>query len=169
MNRHSHAALRACASLVLVAACGSAQALQSKPVLSLEAARKIVDGCRAKAVAEGWKMNISVVDGGANLVSFERMDGAALGSIEHANLKSEQAAKLGFSSRAAAEMAFGKDGKPGPLPGLATLPKFVTIAGGLPIMAGDVLVGGVGVSGEHPDRDEACAQAGLDAAKSLLK
>jgi uncharacterized protein GlcG (DUF336 family) len=165
--------VRGCARFVAaVFACataGTALALPSQPVLTLEVARKIADGCRAKATAEGWKMNISVVDGGANVVLFERMDGAMLGSIEHANLKSVQAARNGATTRAVGEMAWGKDNKGGSLPGLAMLPGFVTFAGGLPITAGDALIGGVGVSGSHPDHDETCARAGLDAARELLK
>lgn len=169
MRNHKQAALRAAAILALSVACGPAKALPSQPVLTLDVARRIAEGCRAKAVEMGWKMNISVVDGGADIVLFERMDGAMLGSIEHANLKSAQAAKTGASTRAVAEMAWGKDNKGGSLPGLAMLPGFVTFAGGLPIRSGEALVGGIGVSGSHPDHDEACAQAGLDAARELLK
>ncbi len=147
----------------------SAMALEKHPVLSLEAARKIAEGCTAKAKEMGWKMNIAIVDGGANPVLFERMDGAALGSIEHAQLKSVHSAKMGSATRKAGELAWGADNKGGVLPGLATLPGFVTFPGGLPIKAGDALIGGVGVSGSMPDDDETCAQAGLDAAKGLLK
>ncbi len=165
-------AARSAAMLVLLAGiCFSdgANALERKPVLSLEAARKIAAGCIAKAIEMGWKMNIAIVDSGANPVLFERMDDAALGSIEHAELKSVHSAKMGGSTRMFGELTWGKDNKGGVLPGLATLPGFVTFPGGLPIKAGEALVGGVGVSGSMPDNDEICAQAGLDAAKSLLK
>ncbi|WP_281784485.1 GlcG/HbpS family heme-binding protein [Sinimarinibacterium flocculans] len=164
----------AAAAIVASAACfgaaaQAAQPLERQPVLSLAAARAIADGCIAKAVERGWKMNVAVVDGGANPLLFERMDGAALGSIEHAQLKAVQSAEMGASTRSFAELAWGKDNRGGELPGLAMLPGFVTFAGGLPIRAGDALVGGVGVSGSLPDHDEACAQAGLDAAKDLLR
>ena len=55
------------------------------------------------------------------------------------------------------------------MPGLALAPGVITIAGGLPIKVGEVLVGAIGVSGSMPDNDETCAQAGLDAVKDLLK
>lgn len=161
----------ASALLLLAGLCfsGAAQALERKPVLSLEAARKISEGCIAKANQMGWKMNVAVVDAGANEVLFERMDGAVIGSIEHAQLKSVNSAKMGASTRLFGEMAFGKDNKGGPLPGVVALPGFVTFAGGLPIKAGETVIGAVGISGSHPDHDEICAQAGLDAAKHLLK
>lgn len=171
-SRSSVSTARGAAALILlVCLCtsGGAQALEKKPVLSLQAARKIAAGCIAKAVEKGWKMNIAVVDDGANEVLFERMDGAALGSIEHAQLKSVHSAKMGAATRYFGELTWGKDNQGGVLPGLVTLPGFVTFPGGLPIKAGDALVGGVGVSGSLPDNDEICAQAGLDAAKDLLK
>src|SRR5216684_3681354 len=41
--------------------------------------------------------------------------------------------------------------------------------GGLPVKAGDLLIGGIGVSGATGDQDEECAKVGLEAAKDLLK
>lgn len=163
--RHASRALVA----LLAIACGSAQALDRVPLLSLDVAQKIAAAVKAKAAEKGWKMNVSIVDGGANTLLFERMDGAALGSIQHAQLKAEQSARMGAATRVFGELAFGKDAKGGPLPGVANLPGFVTFPGGLPIKVGDVTVGGLGVSGSLPDNDEICAQAGLDAVKDLLK
>jgi uncharacterized protein GlcG (DUF336 family) len=42
------------------------------------------------------------------------------------------------------------------------------VAGGVPIVAGEEVVGAVGVSGAPGgDRDEACARAGVDAIKDV--
>src|SRR3984893_19008104 len=57
-----------------------ARALDQVPNLSLDLARKMVAGCEAKAKEMNWKMNISVVDSGANQIFFEKMDGAYLGT-----------------------------------------------------------------------------------------
>jgi glc operon protein GlcG len=43
-----------------------ARALDQAPVLTLDLARKMAAGCEAKAKEMNWKMNISVVDSGAN-------------------------------------------------------------------------------------------------------
>lgn len=147
----------------------SAHALERVPVLSLDVAQKIADAVKAKAAEKGWKMNVSIVDGGANTLLFERMDGAALGSIQHAQMKAELSARFGQPTRWAGELAWGKDDKGGALPGVAHLPGFVTFPGGLPIKVRDVTIGAVGVSGNLPENDEICAQAGLDAVKELLK
>ena len=153
----------------LVICCPAALAAETKPVLGLDMAKKMVAACEAKAKQEGWKMNVAIVDDGANLVAFERMDGAFLGSIQVAQHKAVTAANFPFSTREEGELAFGKDGKPGIVPGIANFPGVVTFAGGLPIMtANKVQIGGIGVSGGTSDQDEQCAQAGLDAVKGEL-
>src|SRR5579863_8526043 len=50
--------------------------------ISLEAARKVIRAGQEKAKEIGQPMNISVVDAGANLLAFERMEDAWLGSID---------------------------------------------------------------------------------------
>lgn len=150
--------------------CGSsAMALDTVPTLSLDLAKKMADGCIAKAQQENWKMNITVVDNGANLIVFNRMIGVFLGSVEISKLKAETSAKFPFPSRFMEELAYGKDHKGGGLPGIAQVPGIIAFAGGLPIMAGTAHIGGIGVSGGTADQDELCAQAGLDAVKDQLK
>jgi uncharacterized protein GlcG (DUF336 family) len=56
-------------------------------------------------------MNIAVVDVGANLVAFERTDGAYLGSVLIAQHKAMTSAKFPFFTRQFSEIAFGKEGK----------------------------------------------------------
>ncbi len=50
--------------------------------ISLEQAEKAIVAAKQKSIELGVKMNISIVDGGANLVAFARMDGAWLGSLD---------------------------------------------------------------------------------------
>ena len=150
--------------------CSSAvAAAETKPAINLDIAKKMVAACEAKAKQEGWKMNVAIVDDGANLVAFERMDGAFLGSIQVAQHKAVTSANFPFSTRAFGDLAFGKEGKPAIVPGIANFPGIVTFAGGLPIMtANKVQVGGIGVSGGTSDQDEQCAQAGIEAVKGEL-
>jgi len=153
----------------LVIGCPAAMAAETKPALSLDMAKKMVAACEAKARQEGWKMNIAVVDDGANLIAFERMDGAYLGSVQVAQHKAMTSANFPFSTRQFSELAFGKEGKPGVIPGIANFPGIVTFAGGLPIITANIAqIGGIGVSGGTSDQDEQCAQAGMDAVKGEL-
>ena len=50
--------------------------------ISLAQAEKLIAVAKEKAIAIDTKMNIAVVDAGANLVAFVRMDGAWLGSLD---------------------------------------------------------------------------------------
>ena len=158
------------ATIVATAFAGYVSAAEQKATLTLNTAVAMVDACAAMASEMGWRMNIAVVDSGADLVAFRRQDGAFLGSIDVAIDKAKTSANFPFPTSFAAELAHGKDGQPGPLPGVANVPGIITFAGGLPIMAGDgVHVGGIGVSGASAEDDEKCAQAGIDAAASMLQ
>ena len=158
------------ASATSILTCKPALALEKKPALSLELAQKMAAGCVAKAQEKGWKMNIAVVDDGANPVFFERMDGAFLGSGDIAHNKAATSAKFPLPTRQFQELAFGKDLKGGPVPGIADVRGLITFPGGLPIMTADKThIGGIGVSGGTGDEDEMCSQAGLDAVKDQLK
>ena len=157
----------------IVVATGVAQrasALDKTPVLSLDLAKKMAAGCEAKAKEMSRKMNISIVDTGANEIFFERMDGAYLGSGDIARHKAETSARFPFPIRGVEQLAYGKDLWGGTVPGLALVPGIIAFAGGLPIMTADkVQIGGIGVSGGTADQDETCAQAGIDAVKDALK
>jgi glc operon protein GlcG len=160
-----------CAAAALVVFLSpSAFALDKAPVISLELAKKLAAGCEAKAKEQSWKMNISVVDSGANEIYFEKMDGAFLGSREIALHKAKTSANFPFPTRFVEQLSYGKDLKGGTLPGLPLVPGIIAFAGGLPIMTADKAhIGGIGVSGGTADQDETCAQAGLDAAGDALK
>src|SRR5690349_21710642 len=118
--------------------------MEMKPSLTVDIAKKLVAACEAKAKQEGWKMNIAVVDDGANLLMFQRMDGAFRGSIAISQNKAMTSANFPFPTRFFGELAFGKEGKPGMVPGIADVPGIITFAGGLPIMTTNkVQVGGI--------------------------
>ena len=126
--------------------------------------------CIMTAKEMSWKMNISVVDSGANQIFFEKMDGAYLGSGDIALHKAQTSARFPFPTRGIEQLAYGKDLKGGMVPGLALVPGIIAFAGGLPIMTEDkVQIGAIGVSGGTADQDETCAQAGIEAAKDALK
>ena len=146
----------------------NAGAVSTQPVITLEMAKKMIDACEATAKKEGWLLNIAVVDAGANLVAFRRMNGAFLGSIDIALNKARTSARFPFSTRFIAELAYGKEGKPGMVPGIAHVDEGIAFAGGLPSTSNKVLIGGIGTSGATADQDEICAQAGIDAVAADL-
>lgn len=137
-------------------------AIGYQPVLSLSMAKKMTESCERLAIKEGWKMNIAIVDNGANLKFFIRQDDSFLKSVELAQQKAITSAGLPFSTKAIAEIATK-------LPGVALIPGVSIIEGGLPILtAKGQLIGAIGVSGATAEQDGICAQAALDAIKNDL-
>ena len=62
--------------------------------IGAERAQALIHTAAAETTKKGWPMSIAVVDSGANLVAFLRMDGALLGSISVAQHKARAAAKF---------------------------------------------------------------------------
>lgn len=147
---------------------GPAAALEAIPVLDLDTAKRMADGCEARALAEGWRMNIAIVDRGADVVVFRRMDDAFLGSVEIALNKAKTSARFPFPTRVVEQLGYGTDDAAPGVPGIVEVDEIIAFAGGLPITAGGKQVGGIGVSGDSADNDEACAQAALDAVSGDL-
>ncbi len=131
--------------------------------ITLEQAQAVVEAAKAKATEIGKQMNIAVVDAGANLVAFVRMDNAWLGSVDIAQRKARTAK---FFDMPTGEL--GKLSQPGGAlyqiehsnGGLITFP------GGIPIKndQGEV-IGAIGVSGDTVDNDHKVAKAGVDGVK----
>jgi len=149
---------------------GAAQALETKPTLTLEMAKKIADACEALQQENGFSpIIIAIQDDGGNTKLMRRQDNAFLGSILIAEMKATTSSSFPFPSRLFGEIAYGKDGEPGRAPGIAEVSGHAAFPGGLPILTKDgAHIGSVGVSGATADEDEQCAQAGIDAVADML-
>jgi len=113
------------------------------------------------AEANGWKINVAVVDRSGNLMAFLRMPGAYIHSIDIAIDKAYTSASFGFPTKAWMG-AIGHDD--GMKLGFAAQPRLIVFGGGLPIAVDEgEWLGGVGVSGASEEQDEACARAALAA------
>ena len=131
----------------------------SQAGISAEAAATACSAAVAHATANGWKINVAVVDRGGNLMAFLRMPGAFIHSIDIAIDKAFTSASFGFPTKAWMG-AIGHD--EGMKLGFSAQPRLIVFGGGLPIGSGDWL-GGIGVSGASEAQDEECARAGLAA------
>ncbi len=123
-----------------------------------EQAEAILQASVQKARELGLLMNVAVVDVGANLKSFVRMDGAWLGSIDVAIKKARTARLFDMESGDLSSMV-----QPGqPLYHIEfSNGGLITFPGGIPLNGGDGrVVGAVGVSGSTVDNDQMVAQAG---------
>ena len=132
---------------------------QRAPVLDARTAQAIVAGCVAQSTPRMQSHAIAVVDNGGHVIAALRMDGNGSGIFDFALAKAEAAAAWGFSTAQMVEAAKGT-------PGFANAPHVVTVAGGVAVYSADgkARLGAVGVSGEAPADDAACAEAGIRAA-----
>ena len=128
--------------------------------ITLDQAEAAVKAAKQKAQEMGLKMNISVVDVGANLVAFARMDGAWLGSADISMRKAKTARYFDMPTG-----ELGKLSQPGgPLFNIEHANGgLITFPGGIPIMNGSEVIGGIGVSGNTVENDHIVAQAGVEA------
>ena len=129
--------------------------------IDLETAQQALDAALAECEAMGVKMNVAVVDAGANLVAFARMDGAWLGSTDIAIKKAKTARFFDMPTGDIGELS-----QPGgPLFEIeSSNGGLITFPGGVPIRnAKGEVIGAIGVSGSTVDDDHAVAMAGLGA------
>lgn len=131
------------------------------PDITWDQARAVLDAALKKAREIDTKMDIAVVDAGANLKAFVRMDGAWLGSIDIAIKKARTAR---FFDMPTGEI--GKVSQPGgPLYNIEhSNDGLITFPGGLPLRdRGNEIIGAIGVSGSTVENDHLVAAAGAGA------
>jgi glc operon protein GlcG len=123
--------------------------------IPLQRAQAVVQAAVSEAAKRGWQLNVAVVDSGANLVAFARMDGAQLASIAVSEHKARTAVKYRRATKAF-EDAVQKFGYNYAL----TLDDIIASRGGIPLIEDGKIVGAVGCSGGTGSQDEvACAAA----------
>jgi len=127
--------------------------------ISLEHAQSAVNAAVAEAKKRGWKLNVAVVDSGANLVAFARMDGAQLGSIQISEHKARAASKYRRETKAFEAGVQGGNNY------LLTLDDVIASRGGIPLVSGGQLIGAIGCSGGTGSQDEVVCKAGAATVK----
>ncbi len=127
--------------------------------LSYEQAERVLRAAMAKSDEMGWKMAIAVTDAEGHVVALARM-GARGTTGEVALGKAMVSAIYGASSQVIAERYGQSIGVP-----LSIMHggRLIFAQGAVPLKEGDVVVGGVGVSGSAAANDEVVAEAGAAA------
>lgn len=162
--------LRAVTLCALVGVCAPAAAQQSPldvipdkmpfnvpygAPISLARAQAAIAATVAEAERRGWALNIAVVDSGANLVAFGRMDGAQLGSIAVSEHKARTAVKFRRPTKAFEDALQKNDYKY-----VLTIDDVMGSRGGIPLVEDGKLIGAIGCSGGAGSQDEAACTVG---------
>ena len=143
-----------------------AAGLRSERALTLELANQIAAGAVAACAANGHAVTAAVVDRAGQLRALHRADNAGPHTLDAARAKAFTSASARNNTLAMMEAAQKN-------PAAANrvhIPGFLLLGGGVPVRAGNEVLGAVGVGGAPGGHlDEQCAVASLEKLKELLK
>jgi glc operon protein GlcG len=134
--------------------------LEYGPPITNEQAKAVAAAAIAEAKKNNWRMAVAIVGPTAELIYFERMDGAQLASTEISQAKARTSVMFRRPSKAFADQfAAGNTA-------FITFPERpVASEGGVPIVVAGKIVGAIGASGGTGQQDGMAAAAGAGAAK----
>lgn len=130
--------------------------------LAEEAAVAAIDRCRA----DGFRVSVAVVDRGGSLKALLRDDDAGPHTLDSSRRKAFTALSLRTGTTELVQLLATNPSAAG----LANIADILILGGGIPIRAGQEVIGAIGVGGAPGgDRDDACAQAGIDKIANRLR
>ncbi len=153
------------AAFALISTTALAQGVRTEKNMSLalanEAAAAAVEACAAK----GYLVSAAVVDRAGQLKALHRADGAGPHTLSSSRRKAYTAASVRDSTTALMEIAQKNPGAAN----LGQINGFLLLGGGLPIRAGNEVIGAIGVGGAPGGHlDDQCAEAGIAKIKDRL-
>ncbi|MFK7692622.1 heme-binding protein [Paenibacillus sp. HJGM_3] len=124
-------------------------------------AKQLLAVAEQKARQMGLACDIAIVDAGANLVAFHRMDHARIAGIEIAKGKAWTSVAMQMPTANLAQSALPG----GPTYGINTTNqgRLTVLGGGIPLVRDGMIVGGIGVSGGTSAQDIEVATAAVQA------
>lgn len=155
--------LSACASMARPSSAQVGESGYTLPLaLAVEAATTAIDACKAK----GWPVTATVVDTDGVVKVHLKGDHSTIHTKDSAFRKAYTVVTMGpifaFDRTSAYAETISKN-PAGASSALFSLPNILALPGGVAIKRGNEIVAGLGVGGSPGgDRDEACAQAGVD-------
>ena len=140
-------------------AAASEQNILTERQISLGSANEAAEAAIKQCRKDGFRVTVTVVDRSGQIKAVMRDDGTGPHTLDTSHRKAFTALSFRRSSADFAKMV-------GTNPAAANLKDIegvIAVAGGLPIKAGDEVIGAIGVGGAPGgDKDEACAQAGIN-------
>ena len=159
-------ALLSAALATLAAPLAHADAVRSERNVGLDLANQIAAAGVAACAEKGHAVAVTVVDRAGAVRAVQRADNAG----PHTLGSSQQKAWTAASAKAPTGALMEASQKNAGAANLGDIPGFLLLAGGLPIKAGNDVIGGVGIGGAPAGSiDEQCAQAALDKVKDQVK
>ena len=167
MLRNSKAVARVLLiSATALAIPAQAQSVRAEKNMSLELANQIAAATVASCAASNYAVTVTVVDRAGGVRAVQRADNAG----PHTLGASLQKAYTSASAKNTTLAMMEASQKNPAAANLVHIPGYLLLGGGVPVRVGNEVIGAVGVGGAPGGHlDEACANAGIEKVKDLLK
>jgi uncharacterized protein GlcG (DUF336 family) len=152
--------------VALAALPAAAQEVVTEKALSLDLAHAIAEGALEKCRADGYHVSVTVLDRDGLVKAALRDDGSGPHTIVTSRRKAFTSVTFRQPSADWAKRVLTDPA----LAGLKDTEGTIALGGGVPIKAGNEVIGAIGVSGAPGgEKDEACANAGVQKVADKLK
>ena len=149
-------------ALTLVTAAANAQTIRTEKNMSLELANQLASASVAACAANGYAVAATVVDRAGTVRAVQRADNAGPHTLGASQAKAFTSASAKNTTLAMME---GAQKNPAAA-NLVYISGYLVLGGGVPVKAGNDVIGAVGVGGAlGGNLDEQCAMAALDKVK----
>jgi len=138
-------------------------AVRMRKTLDIKGADAVMAAAEDEAIRHGRRVVIAIVDAWGHLLQLRRTKGAQAASAQVAIDKARTAAIFVRPSREIEEQV--SSGRLGAL----ALHGAAALTGGIPLTAGEEVIGAIGTSGETPNQDESVSLAGARASFSFIE
>jgi uncharacterized protein GlcG (DUF336 family) len=165
MRRVTLACLAALPVFAAAPAMAQAPQVQTEKNISMAMSLAIIQGVLDQCTKDGYKVSVTIVDKGGNVAAQLRGDGTSPHTMEFSRLKAYTARIRNQPSLQVMKLLEDPANS-----FMRQIPGLVGVGGGVPIRAGNELIGAVGVSGAPGgEKDEVCANAGIAKVEASLK
>lgn len=159
------ALLAAIPAFAAAPAFAQAPQVQVEKNVSMGMVLAIMQGAIEQCTKDGYKVTVTVVDKAGVVAGQVRGDGTNPHTLEFSRLKAYTSRTRGIPS-----LQVQKQFEDPAMAPLKQIPGVVGVGGGVPIKAGNEVIGAVGVSGAPGgEKDEVCANAGIAKVADALK
>jgi glc operon protein GlcG len=127
--------------------------------ITLEQAKRVMAAAELEAAKNSWRVAVTILDSGGNMVMFHKLDNTQLASIGVSEGKANTALRFKRPSKALDDaIAAGGAGLR-----LLAVKDITPLEGGLPVILDGTIIGAIGVSGALSSQDAQVARAGAAA------
>lgn len=143
----------------------SAAGLRTEKAMTMPLANQLAAAAVAACAANGYAVTATVVDRAGGVRAVQRADNAGPHTLGASERKAFTSASAKQPTQAMMENAQKNPGAAN----LVYIPGFLLLGGGVPVKAGNEVIGAIGVGGAPGGHlDDQCANAALEQAKAQL-